>query len=171
MDEFQWYEMVTDIPARGVERTRMATQSECAAIADYLGIPSCERIEARWHIVPRGPDGYTMRGALDADLTQECVVTLEPVPAKLAFDFEVDFVVAPQASDGDEIDPFATTEVEPIENGRLAVGRILLEELATRLDPYPRHPDSKFEWRDEEAARDTGPFAELARLKQPKPDA
>jgi hypothetical protein len=101
-------------------------------------------------------------------------VTLEPVAQAISEPIEVDLWPA------DEIGPLAAGEhsvleadmPEPIENGRIGVGRIAYEHLAAALDPYPRRSDAAFEGRAQ-GPRGSGdvpasPFAVLAGLK-PKP--
>jgi uncharacterized metal-binding protein YceD (DUF177 family) len=165
-----WTEAITEISEKGLRRNRQATEDERRAVAEALDIVSCEHLDASYRVVARGPQGYALEGTVEVDVTQECVVTLEPVQAHLHIDLAVDFVAEPQAAVGDEVDPFARAEVEPIENGHLAVGRIVLEEVASHLDPYPRAPGSNFEWREEASPAATHPFAALARLKKAQDD-
>ena len=77
--------------------------------------------------------GAQAHGSIEADVTQECVVSLDPVVAHLVIELAVDFVPEPAGGDTELIDPFATAEVEPIENGKLAIGRIVVEERGNRL--------------------------------------
>lgn len=93
----------------------------------------------------------SLTGRFSADVTQSCVVTLDPVPAEVAED--IDIIFARNAADvADNIDP---NEVEPLEGETLDLGEIVAEELSLGLDPYPRHPDI------DPAALDLGPGATL----------
>ncbi|HEX4894144.1 MAG TPA: DUF177 domain-containing protein [Hyphomicrobiaceae bacterium] len=173
MPELEWTESVAEIPSNGLEKKRSATAEECASIAAALGLVSCEGVAARYRITPRAGGRYALDGTIDADVTQECVVTLEPLPAHLTIPLSVEFV--PEAGRTDEsasdlIDPFATVDVEPIVQGRMEIGRVVVEEVASNLDPYPRRPESAFEWQDEKAA-EASPFAALAKLKDRKPES
>jgi uncharacterized metal-binding protein YceD (DUF177 family) len=173
MSELDWTETAAEIPARGLETARTATPAECAAVAGALEMVSCERIEARYRIVARAGGRYVLDGTIEADVTQQCVVSLDPVPSRLSIPLTVEFVPPSDQSDGEDstalIDPFADVDVEPIDNGRLDVGRIVMEEIASSLDPYPRRPESTFDWSDEKAG-EASPFAALAKLKQRPPE-
>ena len=58
---------------------------------------------------------------------------------------------------------------EPIVEGKVDLGPVIYETLATALDPYPRREGASFEWPGEADAPGTeqvrNPFAALARLK------
>ena len=60
---------------------------------------------------------------------------------------------------------------EPIVGGRIDLGRVAYEALATSLDPYPKREGASFDWSQEEPGEapggKTGPFAGLAALKRP----
>ena len=161
-----WMEATVDVPEKGFERTRSATPAECANVATELALLACARIEARYRIQARGKGHYMLVGTVDADVTQECVVTVEPVDAHLSYPIEIEFVPDVEAMVSDLVDPFANVEFESIENGRLAVGRVIVEELASRLDPYPRRPDTEFDWKDAADTGQSGPFAALGKLKR-----
>ena len=82
-------------------------------------------------------------GRLEADVVQSCVVTFEPVPAKIEAEFDRLFSrdVPEEALDEVEIDAEAELP-EPLVDGRLDLGEILAEELSLALDPYPRSPEA-----------------------------
>ena len=161
-----WMEATVDVPDKGVERTRRATAAECASVATELALLGCARIEARYRIQARGKGHYMLVGTVEADVTQECVVTVEPVEARVSYPIEIEFVPDAEAMVSDLVDPFANVEYESIDNGRLAVGRVIIEELASRLDPYPRRPDTEFDWKDAADTGQSGPFAALGKLKR-----
>jgi uncharacterized metal-binding protein YceD (DUF177 family) len=98
----------------------------------------------------RSPDGREiwLQGRLEADGVQECVVSLEPVPATVREPFErryrpVDAIPDRAAQDEDAwIDP-DEEEVEPLAGGRIDLGEAMAEQLGLCLDPYPRAPGAK----------------------------
>ena len=108
-----------------------------------------------------------MTGTVDVTVTQTCVVTLEEIECRYSAPLNVEFWPAEMlAEEGeDEIDPLAADR-EPIEEGRIDVGRIVYEELASAIDPFPRREGAAFDWEDKEGAERTHPFAQLARLKR-----
>jgi uncharacterized metal-binding protein YceD (DUF177 family) len=116
-----------------------ATEAERAALARRFDLLSLERLVASltWH---RQAGGLVrLDGALQARLTQPCVVTLEPVPAELAESFTLRFMRgAPAESREVEIDAEAEDPPEPLGEGPVDVGEIVAQQLALALDPYPR---------------------------------
>ena len=53
----------------------------------------------------------------------------------------------------------------PIENGKIAYGRLIYECISAGLPPYPRKPDATLDWQEKPATADVHPFAALAKLK------
>ena len=169
-DPLTWSHRTTEIPEPGLHVTQIATPAERAAIAEALDIVSCDGLEADYVVRALGEGRYRLKGSLTAQITQECVVTLEPVPEKVVEEIDVAFWPLdslPHAGE-EEMEVSCVPEVEAIEHGQIAAGRVLLEILLASLDPYPRKPGARFEWEDaatEEAAGGTGPFAGLKKLK------
>jgi uncharacterized metal-binding protein YceD (DUF177 family) len=162
-----WMHMTTEIPERGVKRSSTATEAERAALVKALDILSCDALEVTYQIMPVAGGGYRLEGGLDAAVKQACIVSLEPVARRVAESFSVEFrrEVEDGVHDGD-VEVLAAAEVEPIENGRIDVGRIVYETLSAGLDPYPRKDDAEFQWTDPKAtASTTNPFAVLKKLK------
>jgi hypothetical protein len=170
-----WFKLVTDIGERPLSETREATAEERVELARELDILSCEAMKAAYAIKPIGPGRYNFSGTLEAQVTQACVVSLEPVPARLSEAFSIELAPLEALEEeppvvGDR-EVSAVPDVEPIENGRIEVGAILFGVLSAGLEPYPRKPGVEFDWVDPKLAADPGaasPFAALAKLK-PKP--
>ncbi|MEI9850200.1 MAG: YceD family protein [Sphingomonas sp.] len=90
------------------------------------------------------------RGHLSAEVTQACVVTGDPVPAKIEEDFDLRF--APEPGDGAEEIELSDAECDTVFYSGNAIdpGRAAAETLALALDPFPRGP------RAEAALREAG---------------
>jgi len=169
-----WTLLVTDIGEHGVSRTRDATAEERLELARELDIPSCESLSARYDVKPLGSGRYRFAGTLAAEVTQPCVVTLEPVPARISEEFSIELappelVEEPTPSGEREVSTVA--DVEPIEDGRIEVGTLIFAILSSALPPYPRKEGAAFDWVDPKIAADSdseSPFAGLAKLKPPK---
>ena len=173
MNTLAWTHAVRDVPAGGLPVERQATPAELQALALALLIPSVEAVAAKYRLVPATGGRLRLQGTVRAQVTQECVVTLEPVPGTVVVDLDVVYCSeAGAATTGEDglIGDLDAPDEEPIENGTVDIGRVVFEEIASGLDPYPRREGANFDWTDETAARAaTHPFAALARLK--KPDA
>jgi len=165
-----WSHAVATIPERGLERTRIATKEALEAVRAALDILACSRIQVRYRVKASAGGSYRVTGKLEADVTQACVVTTDPVSQSIRSDFDAVFH-PPEAlthHEGESEDPLSDVDTEVIENGVIDVGRLVYEEIASRIDPYPRVPGSNFDWQDpavDTPARDN-PFAKLAQLKE-----
>lgn len=164
-----WSYRVTQIPDGGLDEHKAATAAERTAVAQALDIVSCEELKADYTIRGLGQGRYSMAGRLAARLTQTCVVTLDPVAARIKEDFEVAFWPAGSVPDvgEDEVEALSLPEIEPIQNGVIEAGRVLYDILAAALDPYPRKDDARLDWEDEggDADEAENPFAALKKLK------
>ncbi len=54
----------------------------------------------------------------------------------------------------EEVEALSAAEIEPIEHGRIDVGRIVYETLSAAIDPYPRKAGAEFA--ADEAGRSAG---------------
>jgi hypothetical protein len=150
-----------------------ATAQERGELAALFGIESLESFTFDYTLEPVGTDRAHLSGEIHAELTQLCILTLEPVretvdetvslacwPQK---QIEREEAAAPQTDpQGLPADPPA-----PIVNGRINVGALAAEILASAINPYPRKDGVEFAWDDprHEDGAAFGPFAELAKLK------
>lgn len=165
-----WSHRGSEVPDAGLHVSCAATAAERSAIARALDLPSCDEVEVDYVIRPLGAGHYRLSGELRARLTQRCVVTLESVPQTMDEGFDLEFCPPeslPQAAE-EEVEALGVPEIEPLEHGSIAVGRVVFELLSTALDPYPRKANADFQWEDSAAASETasgGPFAALKKLK------
>ena len=159
-----------------ISGTFVASAAERSAIAALLELPDLATLKLDYRIRSGGGGRHHLSGRLTADVTQTCVVTLEPVQARVDVPVEVDFwperVLAELEARAEEGagDPDAEWP-EPITEGKIDIGPVIYETLATSLDPYPRREGASFDWAeapgtDGEGAK-TSPFAALERLKRP----
>jgi uncharacterized metal-binding protein YceD (DUF177 family) len=149
-----------------------ATDKERADLSHRFALMSLDRLSASFTLKRVRRDLVPVKGHLSAELVQACVVTLEPVPARIDERFEVDFLegAAPVETDV-ELDAEAADAPEPVTTGWIDLGELAAEQLGLAIDPYPRKADAAVpaEWRAEPAAEDQGgrpnPFAALEKLK------
>jgi uncharacterized metal-binding protein YceD (DUF177 family) len=170
--ELAWDLAVRDVPAAGVTVARDAGPDELAAVARALGLIACTSLRAHYAIQPMSGGRYRLSGRLHAEVTQACVVTLDPVEGTLEESFEATFWPreAMPVPESGELAMDDAPEPEPIVAGQIAVGRVVFESLAAALEPYPRKPGAVLDWQpplptDANATAATNPFAVLANLK------
>ena len=96
-----------------------------------------------------------------AQVTQLCVVTLEPFEAGIEEQVELRFVPAAKIEEEEELPPESLEGPDeiPYENDVIDLGEALAEQLALALDPYPRKPGAVLP--DEASDDDANPFAAL----------
>jgi uncharacterized metal-binding protein YceD (DUF177 family) len=172
--EESWSHAVAEIPGRGLDMRRQASAAERASLASTLEILAVDRLDVVYRIAQLGDGRYRLTGTISADVSQACVVSLEPVPSTLEDRMDVEFRVSlPPPGDAEEegeLSALEADEIEPVENGRIAVGRIVLETLAAALPAYPRAPGAELEQHEAGPAEPGGgPFSALAGWK-PKQD-
>jgi uncharacterized metal-binding protein YceD (DUF177 family) len=149
--------------------TLSPSAAERAAIAAWAGIDALDAFSARVTVRRAGDDAYNLAGTFAADVTQSCVVTLEPVRAHLEGEFERHYrVLPPRARRRAEPDDAAVAgggdEEEILESGMTDLAQPVLEDFVLAIDPYPRAPGAAFET-STDPNKPANPFAVLEKLK------
>lgn len=168
---------VDDVPPRGLSGTLTAGAEELAALARDLDLADIASLKMDYELIPIGARRFRLTGRVNAQVTQSCVVTLEPVESTI--DEPIDLELWPKEdvekteyAEDEEGAALALEGPEPIMNDRIEIGQLAYEHFTTALDPYPRKAGVEFEWRDprtdEGSESGTRPFAELGSLLQKK---
>ena len=158
-------ETVIDIEADADER---------AALARRFGLLALDSLTAKVGLTPADGGLVRVHGALAAEVTQACVITLEPVTARVEASFERLYGAdAPEEEAGLIADADTEESPEPFTDGAVDVGEAVAEQLALELDPFPRAPGAAFDGFSSgsksaggDDTGDGGSFAVLARLKE-----
>ena len=139
-----------------------ATAPERVALAARMGLPEMRSLKCNFDLHRPQAGRISAKGRLRAQVTQNCVLSLEPFDVEIDEAFEVCFV--PAGSESDELDLEGVDEVT-YEGDTLDLGEAASEQLALALDPFPRKPGATV---PEEGKDDgpTGPFAALERLRE-----
>jgi len=117
-----------------------ADEGERAALSRRFGLKTIETLDAVYHL-RRDAQGVVARGHLSARLTQACVVTGDPLPAKVEQDFAIRFVPEPTTTGEDEVE-LTEDECDTVfySGGTIDLGEAAAETMALELDSYPRSP-------------------------------
>ena len=158
---------VDALPRDGQTVTIEASPAEREALARLYGLPAIAALTATLHVTPAGRDGARVTGAVHGELTQTCVVSLEPFPATVDEPVEARF--APERGEDSARRPARETVIslaeeddpDPVIDGKIDLGALTAEIFALGLDPYPRKPGAEFVAPADEAAP-ASPFAGLA---------
>jgi uncharacterized metal-binding protein YceD (DUF177 family) len=148
----------------GVEKRIIASPAERAAVARRLDLLGLDRLEASLSLrLAGGGTLLQLTGRIEAEVQQSCVVTLEPVPARLSLAVEITYALVRSTPDqGEEsVDPDAP---EPLPPGGLDLGEEVVQMLALGLDPYPRAPGAELPVVPDAEAEH--PFGKLKDLKK-----
>ncbi|WP_265515475.1 YceD family protein [Nitratireductor luteus] len=138
------------LPRKGTDLTITADPDQRAGLAKAHGLLSVERFEAEIAIRPWKADGVRVKGTVSADIVQECIVTLDPLPARIAEDFEALFI--PEGSrlarqewrDGEiVIEAEGADMPEPFSGDTIDLGAVAEEFFVLGIDPYPRKKGSE----------------------------
>lgn len=163
------------IAADGLQLVLRASEADRRALAGRLGLEAIASLEARLTL-ERWRDGHVVAaGALRANVTQLCVVTVEPVEAVVEADIQETFRPAADEQEGEVvIDIDSPDDAEPFTGGIIDVGALITDSLATAIDPYPRAEGAELDIPEDGPATEiapapASPFADLARLA-PKRD-
>lgn len=146
----------------GLKRTLAPDEAVRARIAKALDLATLDAFAADIDLAP-APGGWRLSGRVMARGAQTCGITLEPLP----FDVDATFAVPLAESVEEEPDEIVITlddeSPDLIEDGQVDVGQYAVEQLALRLDPFPRKPGAEFVQPPEPA--EISPFAVLKQLR------
>lgn len=162
-----------NIPPQGIDARLDADERQRAVIAGALDLAGLDALSFDYRLRRSGRDRFRLNGHLEAVVTQNCVVTLEPVENALSVTVDQEFwqpddiAALEQSENMDEME-VALEGPEPIEGSIIDVGQLVYETLASNLDPYPRKSGVEFTWArasDEEDMAADSPFSVLRSLK------
>lgn len=139
---------VTRLPQKGMPVVIDADASRREALAIAHGLVSVERFHAELHVAPWKRHGVKVSGRVEADITQECVVTLDPLHARIEEDVEGLFLPADSklgrlgfGENGEiHIDAEGPDGPETFTGDTVDVGALAEQFFGLGIDPYPRKP-------------------------------
>ena len=168
---------VVRLPKKGMPVVIDASPEQQAALAREHGLLDVKNFHADLVVSPWKRDGVSVSGRVEGDIVQECVVTLEPIDARI--DEEVSAVFIPEGSNLERYDRLSAAEMildpegpdapESFSGTHIDVGALAEQFFALGIDPYPRkegiEPFAKADV--EEESQPSGTLAEkLAALKR-----
>lgn len=167
VDELGFEPVTVTVDASPTERTALAARFDLVALHRLTA-----RLRLRWRQRNRHLE---ISGDLEADLTQTCVVTLEPVEARLAESFHAEFLrgLTTTAEVDLLLDPGDDDPPEPLDGPLIDLGELVAQHLSLAIDPYPRAPGVSFDEvraslkpvpEDDDLA--DNPFGKLAALQE-----
>ena len=157
---------VEPLPRDGFTQTIEADAAERAALAADSGLAAIGSLTANFTLRKSGRHGVRVVGSVHAEVTQTCVVSLEPFEAVVDEPIDVRYASEPpRRKEGDKEPETVVFDAEdppdPIVDGRVDLGVLAAEFMGLGLDPYPRKPGVAFEAPEAEPEADS-PFQALA---------
>ncbi|MBZ9798171.1 YceD family protein [Mesorhizobium sp. ES1-4] len=150
---------VARLPQKGLPVVIEADAEQRAALAEAHGLLSVEAYRAELLVASWKRNGVKVSGRVEADITQACIVTLDPVPAHI--DEPVEALLLPEDSKlgrqgfegGGEIllDADGPDSPETFSGDTIDVGALAEQFFGLAIDPYPRKPGASLG-----AGEDTG---------------
>jgi Large ribosomal RNA subunit accumulation protein YceD len=168
---------VARLPQKGMPVVVEADAKQRARLAEVHGLVSVERYRADLLVAPWKRRGVKVTGTVEADIVQECVVTLDRLETGISE--EVFAVFLPEDSKlgrrgfhgGGEIllDADGPDSPETFSGDTIDVGALAEEFFELAIDPYPRKPGVSLQVTGDATESDekSNPLREkLARLRQ-----
>lgn len=167
--EFSLPLAVDKVSPSGLEQTVNADAAQRARLAERFGLLELSRLAAELSVTPtRAGSVISVTGRMEADVVQQCVVSLEPIAARIEQDINVLFADPVLLEEGETMEE--GEDIEAVVDGFIDLGELLAQHLGVALDPYPRKPGLAYvEAQYGEDGEKANPFAVLTTLgKTPK---
>lgn len=156
-----------------------ANEAERAALSKRFGLISLARFEAVVTLKREPGDAIRFDGEISADLVQACIVTTDPVPARISDVFTLIYRadIDEETADQMALDNPEDEIIEPLIGDSIDIGEAVAQQLSVAMDPYPRSVGAQSEIEvvqtalidDDEAGAPMArrnPFDALAALKK-----
>ncbi len=163
------------LPPEGRSIAVTANDEQRERLAERLDLSTVERFEARLE-AKKFKGGIEVKGQLQAEITQPCVVTLDPVTQKIDEPVERIFLPGHEHTatyqPGAEI--FVDLEDENLpdrfEGPEIDLSELLIEVLSLAIDPYPRKEGAEVppEFNADAEPEEDSPFSRLKDFKPAK---
>jgi hypothetical protein len=176
--EFHRLVRVEDIGLKELRLDLRAAPPALRGVAGRLGLERLNALSAKVSLCRRGREGIGVSVDFSADLVQFCVISLESVPSVVTETFVVICGVETDELDDRDvvIDPMVDDPPEPIVDGLIDVGELIVQHLSLAMEPYPRAPgvapleeqdasENKAAGADDEGIVSESPFSVLKGLR------
>ncbi len=169
--EFSYPLIVADLPLSEQHYKMRADDNVKPFLSQVLQVKAVKMFDADFWIKPdRSTSILQINGHIKTELVLQSVVSLEEFTKSYDFDFTTSFdtkaTLNSQKEDGDDWD---TDTPEIVVDGKIDLGDVAIEQVALRLDYYPRQEGEEFYFKsefDDDETVGNHPFAALKKLKK-----
>lgn len=167
---------VEELGDKPIQYELEANAADLEGLAERFGLVSLSLLKATGEVADKGnSQGIMVIGSLEAELEQQCTVSLKPVAERVKEDFELLLVDPEMANRMDEDEAYLDEDApdyDALEGDIIDVGEVIAQTLSISMNPYPRADDATIDVSkntnvtvDEPELEKPNPFAELAKLK------
>lgn len=145
-------------------------QQEKEALAKRFHLVSLKDLKAHFTITLHPETkGYLIFAQIKAQIVQSCVISLQDVPADIAF--TIDLLLRPLEKEEileDILGGFdETRDIEPLENDKIDLAELAAQYLSLHIDPYPKSQHASNEILEKLQQESKGyPLSNLEKLQQ-----
>ncbi len=168
--EFSLPLIVEDLPQTEKHYKMTATAENLQYVAKILQIPEANFLEATFVVKNNHRSSIlNVSGHIKAKLTMQSVISLENFQQDFDFDFSTDFdTKATLDSQKEDEDDWDKEIPEIVIDGKIDLGDIAIEQIALKLDNYPRISGETFSFKPDFDVNEKpdNPFAALSKLKK-----
>lgn len=162
---------VSRLPAKGLAVELEADDAQRAELAARHELRAVNAFGFTLRVSPWKREGAQVVGRVSADITQNCVVSLDPVDARIDETVSAVFVpensrLAPVETEDGEIllDAEGDDAPETFTGNRIDVGALAEELFVLAIDPYPRRSGVELPENVESKSEDPEPASPFAKL-------
>lgn len=168
--EFSYPLAVADLPQSEQHYTLKATKENCAYLRDVLQVPEVNLVEADIRLKNNHANHkLEIWGHVKAELVLESVVSLDLFTQDYDFDFSYIYdTQATYASQHEQAEDWTVDLPDVVIGGKIDLGDIVIEQIALKIDDYPRKDGEVFHFDAEfvEEEPKHNPFEVLSKLKK-----
>ncbi len=168
--EFSLSLIVEDLPQTEQRYKMLANTDNLQYVAKILQIPEVKFLEADFVVKNNHRNSIlNVSGHIKAELILQSVISLETFKQDYDFDFSTDFdTKATLDSQKAEDDDWDKEIPEIVVGGKIDLGDIAIEQIALKLDNYPRMTGETFNFKPEFDINEKqdNPFTALSKLKR-----
>jgi len=147
---------VDAIPKDGLQQVIEASETERDALAKLTGLEAVRGLTGTFTLSRDGRGTIEVRGEVRAEVTQTCIVSLDPFDCRPRRDGRCAFcsagrrapcpppIVEPSRRLTPQWRERGTIPPDPIVDGKIDLGALAVEFMILGLDPYPRKPGVDF---------------------------
>jgi len=129
----------------GIAVDVIATDGECQLLKERFDLVGIKSLKALGKI-ERAGDGLLFDGALEAEVTQSCVVSLAPVPSIVRTSFQRRYLISDHGMTEPDLDEANVdddeVDIDVLKGDHIDVGEAIAEEFCLALESYPRAKDA-----------------------------